>query len=135
MPGSGTGQETNKPHLLVVDDEPAMGVALRRILGRRYDLEHLTSAAEALARIRSGSRYDVILCDLMMPDMTGMELYDALTREFPPLVLRMIFFSGGAFTPAGQSFLSRVPNRRIDKPFEAAILEQVIQETLSSITA
>jgi CheY-like chemotaxis protein len=132
MPDPEKTRQPERARILVVDDEPAMGVALRRILGRKYEMEHLVSATEALSRIRAGARFDVILSDLMMPQMTGMDLHAALSREFPELVQRVVFFTGGAFTQAGQAFLSQVPNRRIDKPFEATTVEEVIEQTLQA---
>ena len=57
--------------ILVIDDEPLIGVIVQRAL-RTLDVSACTDAHEALAAIRGGRRYDVILCDLMMPAMTGM---------------------------------------------------------------
>lgn len=56
----------------------------------------LDSADEALRLIEGGERYDVILCDLMMPVMTGMELHDALSRFAPDQANAMVFMTGGA---------------------------------------
>jgi two-component system cell cycle sensor histidine kinase/response regulator CckA len=119
--------------ILVVDDERAMGESLRLLLSRDHDVIALTSAREALARIETGFRCDVLLCDLMMPDVTGMDFYDTLSRDFPDLASRMVFLTGGAFTPSSQQFLERVPNPRLEKPFELdalhAALATVIKNT------
>src|SRR5262249_27705246 len=84
--------------------------ALVRPLTRDPDVELLSRAADALAKIVTGERYDIILCDLMMPEMTGMDLYEELTRAVPSQAERMIFMTGGAFTPRARSFLESVPN-------------------------
>ena len=64
-------------HVLVVDDDPLVSRALARALGD-CEVVVTSDARDALASIESGERFDVIVCDLMMPDMTGMDLYDAL---------------------------------------------------------
>ena len=80
------------------------------------------SADAVLGRIRDGQRFDVILCDLMMPHMTGMDLHDALLEIAPDQAKVMIFVTGGAFTSRAREFLDRVPNGSIEKPFNSASL-------------
>jgi len=111
-----------RARVLVVDDEPAMGRALQRTLREHLDVVALTSAREALERITSGERFDVILSDVMMPEVSGMELYQSLQRVAPEQAQRMIFVTGGAFTATAREFLDRVPNPRIEKPVEATNL-------------
>jgi CheY-like chemotaxis protein len=66
----------------------------------------------------AGERFDVILCDLTMPDMTGTDLYVELTRLASEQASRVIFLSrGGAFTARARAFLDEVPNQRIEEPF------------------
>ncbi len=112
--------------VLVVDDELAIGMALQRILADHHDVVPLTSGREALARIEAGERFDVILSDLLMPEMTGIELYERLEKAAPDQADRMVFVTGGAFTPSAREFLDRVPNPRIDKPFEPTNLLAII---------
>lgn len=85
---------------------------------------------QALERLGAGERFDLILCDLMMPSMTGMELHDAVVRVDPDQATRMIFLTGGAFTPAARTFLERVANAQIEKPFDVAELRALIHERL-----
>ncbi|MCC6811441.1 MAG: response regulator [Deltaproteobacteria bacterium] len=115
--------------ILVVDDEPALGKALHRVISQDHDVEVMTSAKEALARVVAGERYDIILCDVMMPEMNGMDLYEALARVDAASAQRMIFITGGAFTQRAREFLSRVPNQRLDKPFD----EQGLRHTLRAL--
>ncbi len=112
-------QEDHAPcRVLVVDDEPHLVTSVRRMLvDRDYDVASVTSADQALLLLSSGERFDVILCNLMMPDMTGMELYDVLRGRWPELVGRVVFMTAGAFTQGARDFLARVPNRHIGKPF------------------
>ena len=91
-----------------------------------------TTARAALELIAAGKRFDVILSDLMMPEMSGMDFYDELARRFPAHVERVVFVTGGAFTPAGREFLERGPNERICKPFEPRTIRQLVQRIASS---
>ena len=116
--------------VLVIDDEEMIGRTVRRNLSRDHDVVALTSAREALERLATGERFDVILCDLMMPEMTGMELHDELKRKNPELAQQMIFLSGGAFTPKARAFLDRVPNLRVEKPFDLQQIRALVNERI-----
>jgi two-component system cell cycle sensor histidine kinase/response regulator CckA len=104
-------------HLLVIDDEPIVGRMLGRLLAREHAVEVLTSAREAIARIEAGERFDAIFCDLMMPELSGVELHGELLRVAPDQAARMVFVTGGAFGASAIEFLDRVPNPRLFKPF------------------
>jgi PAS domain S-box-containing protein len=112
--------------ILVVDDDAVVGRAVKRGLSGAHDVELFTAAREALARIEAGERYDVILCDLMMPVMDGAQLYHEIQRVAPELVERIIFMTGGAFTAAAREFLDTVANPRIDKPFDLDTLRALV---------
>lgn len=113
--------------ILVVDDEPRIGSTLRRILGLEHDVVALASGPEVLERLAAGESFDLILCDLMMPEMTGMQLYAEVSRAYPDYASRIIFLTGGAFTPQAREFLDRVPNQRIEKPFDVQNLRALIR--------
>lgn len=115
--------------VLVVDDEPTMGVIFRRVL-RDHEVTAVTTAKQALELLESGKHFDVIFSDLMMPEMSGMEFHGELTRRWPHLAARVVFVSGGAFTPDAQAFLDRVDNERLDKPFDPAVVHDVVQRFL-----
>jgi len=66
----------------------------------------------------------------MMPEMTGMDLHAELLRREPALAERLVFMTGGAFTPAAREFLDRVPNARVEKPFDVQDLRALIQTLL-----
>jgi PAS domain S-box-containing protein len=104
--------------LLVIDDEPWVGAAVRRLLGRELSVEAVTSAKEALQRVAAGERFDHLLCDLMMPTMTGMEFFSELERVAPDQAERVVFMTGGAFTDAGRAFVATHRHRCLEKPFD-----------------
>lgn len=116
--------------ILVVDDEPRMGKALERLLAPAHDVSVAQSAPEALRLVAAGAGFDVILCDLMMPGMSGMDLHAELGRAAPQAAARMVFMTGGAYTAQAQHFLEQVPNRRLEKPFRPEALERLIGEML-----
>jgi CheY-like chemotaxis protein len=118
VPGEGTD-------ILVIDDEPMVGRAITRMLSPPHRVACVGSAAEALALLPT-RRFDTIVCDLMMPEMTGMELYERMLAETPALAARMVFLTGGAFTREAAEFLESVPNPRLEKPFTPAQLRAVV---------
>jgi CheY-like chemotaxis protein/two-component sensor histidine kinase len=112
--------------VLVVDDEPILAEMIARMLRHDYAVEVLVDARAALKRLLQEPAHDVVLCDLMMPTMTGMDLYEEVTRQRPELGERFVFMTGGAFTDRASEFLARVPNDRIDKPFNRSALKALI---------
>jgi CheY-like chemotaxis protein len=117
----------------VVDDEPGVRRAIRRILATEHDVEEFESARVLAERIATGARYDAILCDLMMPDMTGMELHGVLQRAGSPQAAAMIFMTGGTFTTEAQAFLNDIANVRLEKPFEARSLRALIRGRIAGV--
>jgi two-component system cell cycle sensor histidine kinase/response regulator CckA len=117
-------------NILIIDDEPVIGAAVKRLFASHHDVAHVSSGDEALRRIAAGERYDVILCDLMMPRMTGMQLHERLSVAAPDQAARIVFITGGAFTPRAKSFLAAVPNAVLDKPFDYKLLSAAINEKL-----
>jgi CheY-like chemotaxis protein len=114
--------------VLVVDDEPFVGASAKRILKPVCEVVAVTSAREALELVSAGLQFDLVLCDLMMPQMTGMELQEELTRRAPEIAARMLFLSGGAITPEAQQFLQA--RQWIEKPFDSQRLRTRVSEWL-----
>jgi PAS domain S-box-containing protein len=113
--------------LLIVDDEPMILGALRRSFSSDYHVTCVGDGRRALERIRAGERYDVILCDLMMPEITGMDLYAEMGRLAPDQVERIVFVTGGAFTPRAREFLESIPNARVEKPIDFQNLKLLLR--------
>jgi signal transduction histidine kinase len=128
-----TATEAHEPHarrghVLIVDDEPRLCAILARLLASEHDVTTFTSAAAAVDRIARGQRFDVIFSDLMMPGMSGMDLHAEVVRLAPQQAKRMVFLTGGAFTPKASEFLGTVRNRLLDKPFDYAVLAALARE-------
>lgn len=126
MPGPRAPTAGARASVLVVDDEPAVGAVFRRVL-RDHDVTVVTTGQAALDLLASGRSFHVILSDLMMSELSGMDFYDLLTRRFPDAAPRVVFVSGGAFTPAAHAFLDRVTNERIWKPFDHQYVRDIVQ--------
>jgi CheY-like chemotaxis protein len=117
--------------VLVVDDEPLVGRAVKRVLADRSEVTCVTGGSEALEMLRDAASFDVILCDLMMPDMTGPEFRAAILRIRPDLEGRLIFITGGAFTPEMEQFLAESPCPHLLKPFDIPVLRGMIADRLA----
>jgi CheY-like chemotaxis protein len=116
--------------VLLIDDEVAVGRALRLLLAPENDVIPVTSGLDALSRLTSGERFDAILCDLMMPDISGIELYDRVTRVAPECTERIIFMTGGAFTPQARDFLAKLDRPHLDKPFTEGQVRRAIERVM-----
>ena len=123
---------THRQRVLVVDDEPQIGRAVERMLRDHYDVVVVSSAKEALRRVRSGESFALVLSDLMMAEMTGMELYAALKEHSPAHARKMVFLTGGAFTEASRLFLKSVDNLQLEKPVDAHALRAAIFRSIGS---
>jgi PAS domain S-box-containing protein len=121
--------------VLVVDDDAMVGVAIRRSLESQHDVITTTSATEALVMLRAGNRFDVILCDLMMPEMTGMDLHRECRLIAPDQATRMLFLTGGAFTPRAREFFDSTENPRMDKPFDPKVLREAVAGLIGRVDA
>jgi signal transduction histidine kinase/CheY-like chemotaxis protein len=116
--------------ILLVDDEAAVGRSLQMLLAPETEVVAVLSAEEALARLARGERFDAIVCDLMMPQSSGMQLYEQLASVAPDCVSRIIFMTGGAFTPQAREFLARLDRPHLEKPFS----EQELRDAIARVT-
>lgn len=119
----------DRARVLVVDDEPGLLRAIEDLIAESHDVVSAASGREALELLRDRS-FDVVVADLMMPGVTGMDLYEAARIGFPGLEQRFVFMTGGAFTPQSASLLATVPNRCVGKPFDGDELLRAIGEVL-----
>jgi CheY-like chemotaxis protein len=121
-------RKARRGRVLVVDDEAPLANALRMFLSDEHDVTVATSGREALTLLAKEGAFDAILCDLMMPDVTGVDVYEALAARSPATARRMVFVTGGAFTPRIQEFLEQVTSPRLEKPFDLPKLRSILRE-------
>jgi nitrogen-specific signal transduction histidine kinase len=117
--------------ILLIDDDPEVLKTTARTLAGRHEVIALLRAREALDLITAGETFDLVISDLMMPEMTGMDLHGALSAIAPQHAKRMIFLTGGAFTPSARGFLRQVDNPRLDKPFDRQNLIGLVDRVLA----
>ncbi len=122
---------SRRGRILIVDDEVSLCKTIERILSADQEVVAVTSARAALDVIAAGERFDVILSDVMMPEMTGMELFSTLAETAPDQANRMIFMTGGAFSPEAAKFLNRSGSFSIEKPFRPSAIRAAVQNALT----
>jgi two-component system cell cycle sensor histidine kinase/response regulator CckA len=134
--------DTKRPRgrVLVVDDESVVAHTLNVLFQTEHDLVVAQSGAEALELLRKPLPagvpiFDVILCDLMMPGMTGMELFEVLRREHPQLARRVVFMTGGVSMGRVREFLASVPNPKFEKPFDIPELRRILHRLVTTARA
>jgi CheY-like chemotaxis protein len=113
--------------VLVVDDERLVADSLQRVLSDEFTVTAVTHPDEALAGIAAGDSFDVILCDVMMPIMNGVELRNRIERLAPDQAARIVFVTGGIVIPEVRALLERVPNAWLEKPIDVEGLRELIR--------
>lgn len=121
----------NRARILVVDDEPRIREVVARMLSA-HQIVCESSGKGALSRIEAGERFDVILCDVMMPELTGMDVHREISRHDPTLASRLVFMTGGTFTETAQAYFGSLPNVRVEKPFGKVALVEAIDQVLAA---
>jgi CheY-like chemotaxis protein len=115
--------------ILVVDDEVQVRSALARML-KEHKVTTVASGEEGQSLLRKDSAFDLVVCDVMMPRMSGMDLHEWVKVEVPQLANQFIFVTGGSFTPKARDYLTRVDNIRFEKPFDVALFKQKVAEMI-----
>ncbi|MDY7228203.1 response regulator [Hyalangium rubrum] len=125
-PGESVEQLARGLNVLIIDDEVPVARAIKRLLGEQCEVTALARAQEALRLITSGRRFDAILCDMLMPEMSGPQFHEALGQLDPEQAQRITFMSGGAFSEEARSFLDRTQASCIEKPIDMQRLAHLL---------
>ena len=123
------GSQSSSGRVLVIDDEPCLLSSMGRLL-RQHEVVKAASGGEARRILEEDRRFDVILCDMMMPGITGMDLYQWLHELDEDLAARVVFTTGGPDNANLEQFLDSVPNPRLFKPFETSALLEIVQKLI-----
>lgn len=127
-----------RKRVLLIDDEPLVARVMARTLAPYCDVSVADSGSNAIAVLDSQGEdappFDVVLCDLMMPGMTGIELADFLGSKNPELRRRMLFLTGGAVTSAAADFLERDDVRFLSKPVGVQELVHAIDQVTEDVS-
>jgi CheY-like chemotaxis protein len=120
--------------ILIVDDEVGISKGLAYLLRRDgHQVDTADNGHLALARLQE-REYDLILCDLRMPELDGPGLYRALALHTPHLLRRFIFLTGDTLSPEAQTFLTQTGAVRLNKPFRAAEVRRIVQQTIQVLS-
>jgi CheY-like chemotaxis protein len=120
--------ESAPARILIIDDEPLLGQTLLYAFKGRHEVSICTSGRAGLSRLEHDAQFDLVLCDLMMPDVSGAAVFEAVKRDHPELVARFVFMTGGAFTDRARDFLSRHAGAQLEKPFNIADIEKILRQ-------
>jgi len=118
--------------ILVVEDEQAVAEGLRLLLEQEYAVDVASSGEQALEMMLGGAPFDAVLCDLMMPGMSGIELFRVLKARSPGMEERLVFMTGGAFTAEAEEFLDEVVNARVEKPFDFTSVDRLLRHVAAA---
>jgi PAS domain S-box-containing protein len=120
-----------RARVLVVDDDPGVGKALRVMLEEEHDVTTLTRPREALKVLLADPDFDIVFCDLMMPELNGVDLFQALYLNRPGYERRFVFMTGGAFMPEEARFVAQVKSPIIEKPFDMRRIQNLVRGSVS----
>jgi len=132
-PRSPSPPPQKRGQILIVDDEISVSRTLRALLQNEHDVVLTSDGAQALTAIAEGPNagFDVIMCDLMMPGMSGMELYERIRQAYPGLETRIVFMTGGVSMDRAREFLATTVNLTFEKPFDFDRLRRTLRRLVS----
>jgi signal transduction histidine kinase len=114
--------------ILMIDDEPNILKSYKRALGASHDLVFASHGQEALEAICTNGDFDLVVCDVSMPTMSGMQLFEHVRENEPALAARFVFATGGATQKSVEQFLASIPNLVLEKPFEMRVLRELVAD-------
>lgn len=126
MTAAGTTLHEHPWRVLVIDDEPMIGRIVRRTLGPEYNVVAVLRATDALVLLEAGEHFDAVLCDLMMPSMSGIELYCRIETLRPELLGSFAFLTGGPCNADMREFLAHAERACLEKPFHLDALRELV---------
>jgi CheY-like chemotaxis protein len=119
---------TGRPRVLVVDDERSILVAFSRLLSTKYEVTTAESIDKLEGILDRGQRFDLVLCDLMMPHRSIIEAYDDIRKRHPWVERRLVICTGGGFSEDAKRFVGDSRLRLLDKPFSITAIDAAIEE-------
>jgi CheY-like chemotaxis protein len=133
-PHAASGTIARQARVLIVDDEPLVAESLRLVLSGEFGVTTTTAPTQALQWITSGETFDVILCDVMMPGMNGVELRERIEKVAADQAARIVFVTGGILLPHVRALLESVPNAWIEKPIDLEGLRDLVRRRVRGET-
>jgi len=125
-PASPSPLDHQRRSILVVEDDQNLARMLTRALSEHHDITHATDAASAMRMIEAGGSFEAVLCDVVMPGMSGVELFEQIREDHPELVNSWVFMTGGAVSPDDRRFLEDGATPLVQKPIETDELLRIL---------
>jgi two-component system NtrC family sensor kinase len=117
-----------RSRVLIIDDDAAVLRTFQRLLEGECDVTTTLDARVALEMFQAGSSFDTILCDLMMPEMNGMEFHERLAKLRPAQAQRVVFVTGGSLSAHATEFMARCEVKCLEKPVSLQTLQAAIRQ-------
>jgi CheY-like chemotaxis protein len=125
--------ETLLPRVLVIDDEQLLGQTIQLGLEDSLDVELETSGTRGLERLLSDDKFELVLCDLSLPDLSGIEIYNRVQAERPELTRSFVVMTGGAVSNESRDFLDTYEGPLLNKPFTLSQVESLVSDILEAV--
>lgn len=122
-----------RPRLLIIDDDPRFLTAISRLLKSDYRVSTEADSTKVLSRLQIEEPFDVVLCDMTMPDLGGPDVHRLVSETLPEYLPRMVFFTGGAVTAPAQAFLRRPDVMHMSKYLSPAGLKEEVAKHLARL--
>lgn len=123
-------KSSERKNILVIDDDKALRDVIVTALENDHDVTSMESAVEALEHLDSKTvTYDWVICDVMMPAMTGMEFFETIRARGTGFEKKIILMTGGAFTPKVRNWMEALSNPKLQKPFRMKQLKELLDRT------
>lgn len=123
-----SARPARRGRILVIEDEPGVRTLFAHLLEDEFDIITLGSGREAIELLDVDAAFDAVVCDVMMPDVSGVDVYERVSAARPGFERSFIFITGGPFSRRAQKFLATVENRCLQKPFDLRELEALLRE-------
>ena len=118
--------------VLVIDDEQLLGQTIQLGLEDAMEVELETSGEAGLERLLKDSSINLVLCDLSLPDLSGIDIYRTIFERRPELIKRFVIMTGGAVSSASRDFLDNYSGPLLNKPFTITQVENLVHSLLDT---
>jgi len=123
-------QSPRQKQIWILDDDAILVEVLQDMLNDSYDIRALTDSEKVIPLLEQGLRFDALLCDLMMPKMSGIEIYQRIQALYPGLERRIVFATGGLVTQHQRDFFASIANPKLEKPYHLSALNSALESVL-----
>ncbi len=115
----------------MIDDEELLGQTIQLGLEGTMDVELETSGVKGLERLLSRENFALVLCDLSLPDLSGIEIFAQIEEQRPDFLPRFVVMTGGAVSNESHEFLERFQGPLLNKPFTLSQVEALVKKLIA----